>query len=258
MKIFVCIKQVPDTESKIKINADSNSIDTATIKWVVNPYDEFAIEEALKIKEANPGSAVTVFTVGPKKRTVEVLRTAIAMGADEGVVVDAPETLDSFYTAKALAQAIKNEGGFDLILTGKMAIDDSAQSVSQMIAEFLSVPHATVVSKISHNDGVFTVERDVDGGAKEILTLKGTPVIAANKGLNMPRYASLPGIMKAKKKVLKEIDLSALGIDANVVKTKYVGFTLPAEKPPVKMLSGDSAKQVTDLVQLLRDEAKAL
>ncbi len=258
MKIFVCIKQVPDTETKIKISPDLNSIDSTSIKWVVNPYDEFAIEESVKLKEANPGSSVTVFTVGPKKRTVEALRTAIAMGADEGVVVDTPENIDSYIAAKALAAAIQKEGAFDLILTGKMAIDDGAHSVSQMLAEFLNVPHATVVSKLTASAGEFTIERDVDGGAKEVITLKGTPVIAANKGLNMPRYASLPGIMKAKKKVLKELDLAGLGLDVAHAKIQYTAYQLPPEKPPVKILTGDISSQIKELVKLLRDEAKAL
>jgi electron transfer flavoprotein beta subunit len=157
-----------------------------------------------------------------------------------------------------LAAAITKEGAFDLILTGKAAIDDNAHAVSQMLAQFLNVPHATVVSKIAKTDGAFVVERDIDGGAKEILQIKGTPVLAANKGLNMPRYASLPGIMKAKKKVLKELDLVSLGIDANAIKTKYTNYRLPAEKAPVKMLSGDANTQATELVKLLRDEAKAL
>lgn len=258
MKIYVCIKQVPDTETKIKINADSNSIDTSTIKWVVNPYDEIAIEEAIKTKEANAGSTVTVFTLGPKKRVSEALRTALAMGADEGVIIDAPENLDSFQTAKALAAAITKEGPFDLILTGKVAIDDNAHSVSQMLAQFLNIPHATVVSKIVKSEDSFTVERNIDGGSKEIMQIKGTPVLAVNKGLNMPRYASLPGIMKAKKKVLKELDLVGLGIDANATKVKYSGYRLPVEKPTVKMLSGDANTQAAELVKLLRDEAKAL
>jgi electron transfer flavoprotein beta subunit len=258
MKIYVCIKQVPDTETKIKISADGNSIDTSAIKWVVNPYDEFAIEEAVKMKELNPGSTVTAFTVGPKKRVGEALRTALAMGADEGVVIDATENIDSFQTAKALASAISKEGAFDIILTGKAAIDDNAHSVSQMLAQFLNIAHATVVSKISKTEDGFLVERDVDGGAKEIIQLKGTPVIATNKGLNMPRYASLPGIMKAKKKVLKELDLSILGVEAGTLKVKYVTYRVPAEKPPITMISGDAGTQVTELVRLLRDEAKAL
>jgi electron transfer flavoprotein beta subunit len=258
MKIYVCIKQVPDTETKIKINSDLNSIDTSTIKWVVNPYDEFAIEEAIKMKETNPGSTVTVFTVGPKKRVGEALRTALAMGADEGIIIDAPENLDTFQTAKALASAINKEGAFDLILTGKVAIDDSAQSVSQMLAQFLNVPHATVISKITKESGSYIVTRDVDGGAKEIIQITGTPVLAANKGLNMPRYASLPGIMKAKKKVLKEYDVTSLGVDTNGIKIKYSSYRLPAEKPNVKILAGDTSTRCTELVKLLRDEAKAL
>lgn len=258
MKIYVCIKQVPDTETKIKISADANSIDTSAVKWVVNPYDEFAIEEAIKMKEANAGSTVTVFTVGPKKRVGEALRTALAMGADEGVVVDAPENIDPFQTAKALASAINREGAFDIILTGKAAIDDNAHSVSQMLAQLLNVAHATVVSKITKTDGAYIVERNIDGGAKEVIQLNGTPVIAANKGLNMPRYASLPGIMKAKKKTLKELDFATLCVEASALKVKYSGYRLPAEKPPVKMISGDANSQATELVRLLRDEAKAL
>lgn len=258
MKIYVCIKQVPDTETKIKISADGNSIDTSSIKWVVNPYDEFAIEEALKLKEANAGSTVTVFTAGPKKRVSEALRTAIAMGADEGVVIDGPENMDPYLTAAALAKSIQLEGPFDLILTGKVAIDDNAQSVNQMLGQFLKIPHTTVVSKITKSDNGFVVQRDVDGGSKEILEIKGPAILGANKGLNMPRYASLPGIMKAKKKVLKELDFAALGLSENLAKSKYTSYKLPAEKPPVKILAGDSQTQVKELIKLLRDEAKAL
>ncbi|MBX3041171.1 MAG: electron transfer flavoprotein subunit beta/FixA family protein [Bdellovibrionaceae bacterium] len=253
MKIFVCIKQVPDTETKIKINSDKTGIDTAGVKWVMNPYDEYAVEEAVKLKEKNPGATVFAVTVGPKPRAADVLRTALAMGADEGILVNAPEGIDPFSTAKALAETIQAEGGAQLILTGKLAIDDNASSVGQMLAENLNAPHMTVVSKLSYEGEKITVERDIEGGAKEVAQLMLPAVIGANKGLNMPRYASLPGIMKAKKKVLKEIDFSAL--DA---KTKMVNFSLPAEKPPVKIIPGDSAQQVSSLVQLLRDEAKVL
>lgn len=257
MKIFVCIKQVPDTETKIKIGGDLASIDPTAVKWVMNPYDEYAVEEAIKMKEANAGSSVTVFTVGPKKRVVEALRTALAMGADEGVVVDAPESIDSFVAAQALAAAIKQEGAFDLILTGKLAIDDNCSSVSQMLAEFLSIPHATVVSKLTSTNESLLVERDIEGGAKEVLQVMKPAVIAANKGLNLPRYASLPGIMKAKKKVLKELDLGGLGVAANN-KVNFKNYRLPADKPPVKMLGGDVSTQASELIKLLRDEAKAL
>lgn len=258
MKIFVCIKQVPDTETKIKVAADQNGIDTAGVKWVMNPYDEFAVEEAVKLKESKPGTQVFAITVGPKQRASEVLRTALAMGADEGIVINAPENIDAFSTAKALAEAIKAEGGGQLLFTGKLAIDDNGSAVSQMVAELLGVPHATVVSKFTFGGENVVVERDIEGGAKEVVQLMLPAVVAANKGLNMPRYASLPGIMKAKKKVLKELDAAALGVAAGDTKLKLSGFSLPAEKPPVKMISGDSAAQTSELVKLLRDEAKVL
>ncbi len=257
MKIFVCVKQVPDTETKIKIAADSKSIDSTGVKWVMNPYDEYAVEESVKLRDANAGSQVWVLSVGPKKRTVETIRTALAMGADEGIAIDSPENLDPFQTAKALAAVIQQEGGGKVIFTGKLAIDDNASSVSQMLAEFLNVPHTTVVSKFSLSAENILVERDADGGSKEVVQLLAPAVVGANKGLNMPRYASLPGIMKAKKKVIKELDFAALASGVTA-KTKVISMELPPEKPAVKMLSGDSSAQVSALVQSLRDEAKVL
>lgn len=257
MKIFVCIKQVPDTETKIKISADQNGIDTAGVKWVMNPYDEYAVEEAVKTRDANPGSQVWVLSVGPKTRVADSLRTALAMGADEAILVNA-ENLDNNSTAKALAEVIKAEGGAKVIFSGKLAIDDNASSVSQMLAEYLNVPHTTVVSKFALEGENVNVERDIEGGAKEVVQMMAPAVVAANKGLNMPRYASLPGIMKAKKKVIKDIEFSSLNIPASEMKVKFTNFTLPAEKPAVKMLTGDSSAQVSELVKLLRDEAKVL
>ena len=257
MKIFVCIKQVPDTETKIKITPDQNGIDTVGVKWVMNPYDEYAVEEAVKLRDANAGSQVWVLSAGPKARVVESLRTALAMGADEAIVINA-ENLDNYSTAKALAEVIKAEGGAKVVFSGKLAIDDNASSVSQMMAEFLNIPHTTVVSKFAFNGENVVVERDVEGGAKEVVQMMTPAVVAANKGLNMPRYASLPGIMKAKKKVIKEVEFNSLNIPATDIKLKYTGFTLPADKPPVKMLTGDSSAQAAQLVSLLRDEAKVL
>ena len=258
MKVFVCLKQVPDTETKIKILPDQTGIDTAGIKWVMNPYDEFAVEEAVKFKEKNPTAQVWAITVGPKARAVEVLRTALAMGADEAIVVNSAEALDAITTAQALAAVIGSEGGAHLVLAGKMAIDNSQSSVPQMTAEFLNIPHTTVVSKFEASPEAFTVERDSDGGTKEVVQLMSPSLIAANKGLNLPRYASLPGIMKAKKKVIKEIEYSSLGISTTDQKVKYSSYTLPAEKPAVKLISGDSASQVSQLVQALRNDAKVI
>lgn len=258
MKIFVCIKQVPDTETKIKISADQTGIETTGIKWVLNPYDEFAVEEAVKLRDANPGSQVWVLSVGPKTRVIESLRTALAMGADEAIVVNADEKIDNFSTARALAEVIKAEGGAKVVFSGKLAIDDNSSSVSQMLAEFLNAPHSTVVSKFTFAGENVTVERDVEGGAKEVVQMMTPAVVAANKGLNMPRYASLPGIMKAKKKVIKELEFSSLNIPATDMKIRYSNVSLPADKPAVKMIAGDAAAQSAELVKLLRDEAKVL
>jgi electron transfer flavoprotein beta subunit len=258
MKVFVCIKQVPDTETKIKLKSDANGIDPAGVKWVMNPYDEFAVEEAIKMKEGGKATNVTVLTLGPKARVVEALRTALAMGADDAIVIDAPEDLDPSATAKALAGAIKAEGGdYKLVLTGKLAIDDNAASVSQMIAENLGIGHATVVSKLEVGDAA-VAERETEGGTREVSQLQMPAVIAANKGLNTPRYASLPGIMKAKKKVIKELTLDATGASAADVRVRYKNYQLPQDKAAVKMLSGDAAEQARTLAKLLREEAKVI
>ena len=262
MRIFVCIKQVPDTETKIKIKPDGTGIETAGIKWVMNPYDEYAVEEALKIREAGKATNVTVLSVGPKARVSEALRTALAMGADDAIVIDTgAETageLDQFATAKALAAAIKAEGEFKIILTGKLAIDDNASAVSQMLAEMLGAPHATVVSKLTVDAENLIAEREVEGGTREVIQLQMPALIAANKGLNLPRYASLPGIMKAKKKTIKEVALDSLQVSAGDNKIKFNQFQMPAEKPAVKMLAGDPSAQAVELARLLREEAKVI
>lgn len=254
MKVFVCIKQVPDTEAKINITADKTGIETAGIKWVMNPYDEFAVEEAIKFKEKNAGAQVWAITAGPKTRAVEVLRTALAMGADEAIVINTAENVDSFTTAQLLANTIKAEGGAHLVFSGKLAIDDNQSAVPQMVAELLAIPHTSVVSKFENAGENVVVEREIEGGAKEVVQMMTPALISANKGLNAPRYASLPGIMKAKKKVIKEVE----GANESAFKVKYSGFSLPAEKAPVKMITGDASAQVADLIKLLRDESKVL
>lgn len=257
MKIFVCLKQVPDTETKIKILPDQSGIDPTGVKWVMNPYDEIAVEEAIKFKEKNPAAQVWAITCGPKARATEVLRTALAMGADEAIIVDAAENLDALVVAKGLAAAIKAEGGAQFVFSGKLSIDANQSSVPQMVASILDLPHTSVVSKFTPTAENVVVERDIEGGAKEIAQMLSPCSISANKGLNMPRYASLPGIMKAKKKVIKELSLTTLGVSTEM-KVKYSGFSLPAEKSAVKNISGDPSTQAATLVNLLRDEAKVL
>jgi electron transfer flavoprotein beta subunit len=255
MQIYVCIKQVPDTETKIRTTA--TGIDPAGVKWVMNPYDEFAVEEALKLKAANAGAVVTAISLGPKARVVESLRTALAMGADEAVVINAPETTDNFATAKALAGYLKGQT-YDIIFTGKSAIDDNSMAVTQMMAELLGIPHATVVSKFEAKDKVVTIEREIEGGASEIVEVKLPAVFGANKGLNTPRYASLPGIMKAKKKEIKEVELASLGVGETDIKIKLSDFELPKERPSCKLLTGDAQEQASQLARLLREEAKVI
>ena len=258
MKIFVCVKQVPDTETKIKLKADANGIETTGVKWIMNPYDEFAVEEALKLKEAGKATNVTVVGLGPKTRIVYSLRTALAMGADDAIVIDAPEDLDVAATAKGLAAAIAAEGDFKLVLTGKLAIDDNSSAVSQMIAEYLKAPHTTVVSKLDVSESTAVAEREVEGGTREIVQLTLPALVAANKGLNMPRYASLPGIMKAKKKPVKELTLEGLGVTATDQKTRFKNFKTPPDKPAVKMIAGDAQTQAASLARMLREEAKVI
>ncbi len=255
MNVYVCIKQVPDTESKIKLSG--NGIDTSGIKWVMNPYDEFAVEEALLFKKDNPSAVVTVLCVGPKSRTVDSLRTALAMGVDNAISVDAPENLDSLQTAHALSEAIKKTGDAHIVFTGKVAIDDNQSAVSQQLANFLEIPHATVISKTAYTADSIAVDREVEGGSKEILNVKLPAVIAATKGLNNPRYASLPGIMKAKKKPITELTTTELGINTDPY-VEFTDFQLPPERPSVKMIEGEVDTQVAELAKLLREEAKVL
>ena len=262
MNIFVCIKQVPDTETKITPNGDGTYIETSSIKWIMNPYDEFAVEQALLMKAANSGATVTVVRVGAVKDT-EALRTALAMGADEAILVEAGDNMDSYQTAKALKGAIEKSGkSADLILTGKQAIDSDCLQVPQLLAQMLNLPSVSVVVGVEGEGSNLTLKREVEGGALEVYEVNGPALIACNKGLNTPRYASLPGIMKAKKKPLAQHSLADVGVSDEDVRVKYSNFHLPPEKPPGKkfdaMDDGAQAGIVADVVNLLRTEAKVI
>lgn len=262
MNIFVCVKQVPDTETKIIPTADGSFIETNSIKWIMNPYDEYAVEQALVVQAANAGSVVTVLRVGSTKDT-EALRTAMAMGADEAFLVEAPDNLDSYMIAKALKGAIEKSGKTpDLLLTGKQAIDDDCLQVPQILATMLNVPSVSVVVGYEGNASEVTVKREIEGGALEVYGVKLPAMIACNKGINTPRYASLPGIMKAKKKPLTVLSLADVGVSDADKRVKYSNFSLPPEKPAGKKFDAtDAAKQaavVKEVVGLLRTEAKVL
>ena len=262
MNIFVCIKQVPDTETKIVPSQDGQFIETNSIKWIMNPYDEFAVEQALQVKTANTGSAVTVIRVG-KTHDTEALRTALAMGADEAILVETEDNLDSYMTAKAIKGAIEKSGkNPDLILTGKQAIDDDCLQVPQLLAQMMDIPSVSVVVGFEQTEGQLTLKREIEGGAIEIYEVQSPVLVACNKGINTPRYASLPGIMKAKRKPLAKHSLADVGVNNDDRRVYYSNFSLPPEKPPGKTFdASDEAKQadvVQEVVQLLRNEAKVI
>lgn len=256
MKIGVLVKQVPDTETKVKTKADNSGIEQEGIKYIVSPYDEFAIEEAIKTKEKNPGSEVTVLSLGPA-RTVEAIRTALAMGADKAIHIDDEGTNpDSYVVSKALAKVIA-DNGFEIIFTGKQAIDQDNGQVAQQVAEFLGWPQVMILEKLELAGNKAVATRRVSGGSKEIYDVDLPALFGCEKGLNTPRYASLPGIMKAKTKPVQAVKLSEVKGDATP-KVAYSNFRLPPEKAPGKMLAGDAATQVKELVRLLREEAKVI
>ncbi len=262
MNIFVLVKQVPDTETKVKPREDGLYIETQSIKWIVNPYDEFAIEQALLVKANQSDSTVTAIRVGSVQDT-EALRTAMAMGADDSILVEAPDNLDSYSVAKALMGGIEKSGKTpDLILCGKQAIDDDCLQVPQLLAAMLKLPSVTVVVGFEQNGEQLTLKREIEGGALEVYEVQTPAVIACNKGLNTPRYASLPGIMKAKKKPLTTHSLADVGVEESERKVTYKEFTLPPEKPAGKKFDateeGKQQEIVAEVVKLLREEAKVI
>jgi electron transfer flavoprotein beta subunit len=265
VKIGVLVKQVPDTETKIRIAPDGTDIVRDGIKYVLNPYDEIAVEQALKIKEQTGGdTSVTVLSLGPA-RVAEALRTALAMGADRAVHLndDAFTGGDTLGTARALAAALRAEA-FDLVFTGKMAIDDNASAVPGAVAVFLDVPCVNLVHAFElGGDGKSArVRRRVDGG-EEVLECSLPAVFTCEKGLNEPRYASLTGIMKAKKKPIEEKKAADLGLTAAQVGQAGAAVRLAAllplpERGACKFIDGDAAQQARTLVQMLRHEAKII
>lgn len=257
MNIYVCIKQVPDTETKIKLNGDSSWIDTAGIKWIMSSFDEFAVEEALRLKEKNAGSIVTVISAGPA-RVIETLRTALAMGADNGIHVELPETADNNMAAKAIAGALKKEAKVDIVFAGKEALDDGAAQVSQMTAEYAGYPHVTVALNVEYGTSSVKVKREIEGGAFEIIEAPMPVIIAAQKGMNEPRYASLPNIMKAKKKEVKMLKAADVGVSDSDQKIRYKNLQTPPPKQAGKKIAGDPAAQAKELVRLLHEEAKVV
>lgn len=249
MKTVVCIKRVPDTESRIKIREDKSGIDPAGIKFIISPYDEYALEAAIKLKESKGEGEVTAVTVG-ESPAAEQLRSALAMGADKAVLLKGEPTLDGLATARALAAEIKAAAP-DLVLLGMKAVDDDQQQVGPMLAELLGFGCVTVVAEFALEGNTAVCHREIEGGT-EIVEAPLPAVLTMTKGKLEPRYPSLKGIMAAKKKPLEEKP-AELGQSRVTVRD----LSYPPERPPGKIV-GKGPEAVTELVRLLHEEAKVI
>jgi electron transfer flavoprotein beta subunit len=254
LKLAVCIKRVPDSETRVKIAPDGKSLDEAGVKFVLNPYDEFAVEEALRRRDQVGAGEVVVLSLGPAAAQ-ETIRTALAMGADRGVLLQVERIpTDGLVVARALAAELK-DGAFDLILFGKMAIDDYNHQVGPMVAELLGLPCVTSVAHLELADGMGVAEREIEGGV-EVCEFPLPAVLTVDKGLNEPRYPALKGIMAAKKKPM-DVKPTALAMGGAAGGIEVLALTLSPERKEGRIV-GEGAAAVPELVRLLREEAKVL
>ncbi len=258
MRIVVCVKYVPDTAIKVKIGADKKSVDLTDVAFVVNPYDEFAVEESLQIKERLGGEVVVVGVGG--ERALAGLRTCLAMGADSAVIIrnESLESGDSLIIGSALAR-ICRELRPDVIFFGKHAIGIDNGQVPAVVADLLDLPQVSVVVKLEIHDRRFVAEREIEG-AHEMMEGSLPAVFTAQKGLNTPRYASLKGIMAAKKKEIRVLSLESLEFSPDDLRPSVVieEISLPPPRPSGKILKGDVSETVPQLVRLLHEEAKVI
>jgi electron transfer flavoprotein beta subunit len=249
MKILVPVKRVIDYNVKIRVKPDGSGVETANVKMSMNPFDEIAVEESVRLKEAGTASEVIVASLG-LQTSQETIRTALAMGADRGILVVSDQELQPLAVAKALAAIVAREKP-ELVLMGKQAIDDDCNQTGQMLAALLGWPQGTFASKLAVSDGGVTVTREVDGGL-ETVRLKLPAVVTVDLRMNEPRYASLPNIMKAKKKPIATLTAADLGVDlAPRLRT------LKVEEPP-KRKGGVKVASVEALVDKLRNEARVI
>jgi electron transfer flavoprotein beta subunit len=249
LKSYICIKRVPDTETRIKIGGDGTSIDPAGVKYIISPYDEIAIEAALQFRDVGGEGEVVALTMGDGAAG-EQLRSALAMGADRAVLLKGETGMDGLAVAKSLAAEL-GEADMDLILFGMKAADDDQQQVGPMVAELLGLPCVTVVAEMEHEDGKMVCHREVEGGT-EVVEVSLPAVITLTKGKYEPRYPSLKGIMAAKKKPLEEKEAAGSSDRVNVKKLME-----PPPRPEGRIV-GEGVDAVPELVRLLRDEAKVL
>ncbi len=249
MKVLVAVKRVIDYNVKIRVKADNTGVETANVKMSMNPFDEIGVEEAVRLKEAGKATEVVAVSLGPTQ-CQETIRTALAMGADRGIHVQTDVELQPLAVAKLLKAVVDKEQP-GLVILGKQAIDDDANQTGQMLAGLLGWPQGTFASKIVPEDGKLKVTREVDGGLETVI-LKMPALITTDLRLNEPRYASLPNIMKAKKKPIDALTPDALGVDPSP-RLK----TLKVVEPP-KRKSGVKVGSVAELVDKLRNEAKVI
>jgi len=259
MKILVMVKQVPDTATQVKIGGDGKQIDTAGITWIVSPYDEFAVEEALRIKEKRGQGEVVAVTLGPD-RAKEALRSALAMGCDRAVHVNDPAlaTADTLTAARALAAVTKQEAP-QLVLCGRQAIDDDMGAVGAQLAEVLGWPCASWIMEEAVDADAKTVRvgRQVEGGL-EVFELPLPAVLSAQKGINEPRYPTLKGIMGAKKKEIKDVKATDLGLASTTAELSITALEALPARPPGRVIPGEAKDAVKELVRALREDAKAI
>jgi len=249
MKVLVPVKRVVDYNVKIRVKADESGVETANVKMSMNPFDEIAVEEAVRMKEAGTVTEIVAISMGVAQ-CQETIRTALAMGADRGILVQSDDELQPLAVAKLLAEiAAKEDPG--LVILGKQAIDDDSNQTGQMLAALLGWPQATFASKVALGDGSADVTREIDGGL-ETIKVKLPAVVSVDLRLNEPRYASLPNIMKAKKKPIETIAPGDLGVDATPRLT-----TVKVSEPPRRQ-GGVKVESVAELVEKLRNEAKVI
>jgi len=255
MNILVCLKQTFDTEEKVVL--DGGRVKEDGVRFVINPYDEYAVEEALRLKEAH-GGQVTLISVGPE-RTEDAIRTALAMGADEAVLADDETLFGDEYTAAKVLAAIVKKRDYDIILAGNQAVDDGSGQVAVRLAEELEIPHISTLTELSVADGVVTGRRDAEGD-EEVVTAKLPVLVTAQQGLNDPRYPSLIGIRKAGKKPLEHVTAEDLGLTAEdlQVPSQITETFLPKPKEGGKILSGELSSQVAELIASLKSVDKVL
>lgn len=261
MKIGVCAKVVPDTAAQIKTKADGSGIETAGLKWVVNPYDSNAIEAAVQLVDAKKAASAHGYAVGDDSAVNTLRPGGLAVGLTDLTLINDPALSDSDHlgAAKALAAAIKADG-IGLVLCGKVSVDDDAVQVPAMLAELLGWPLVSMVNKLDVDGDAFSATRAVGGGVEEEVSGSLPAVITCDKGLNTPRYAKLPDIVKSKRKPVNTKSLSDLGLSAADVaaKVEVSAYGGPPARPAGRILEGDLPAQVNELVRLLRDEAKVI